>query len=398
MASIQEQLQNVRTMEDIVNLLSIIFTNLNNQSREYFDMFLNPVPMDLDLEMYNENGELVTVTHPNVAKMRISAYSGTGNPNGVQVATIGALYIDTNSRDIYYKATGSDSYGWQKIWTTSNLVSGMDFLAPNGDGSQVQNLNVDNVKSGTLPVQYGGTGRKSITGIIKGNGVNAFETAQVDVDYLAPSSFTGLIMTCPLEVVPDGWLICDGFVYNMVDYPRLGAKLGSKYGGDGITTFGVPNLIGQYVKYGTTVSVGTVEEGHIGAHTHTGTATAVGAHKHGLGPQSAGGTAGTGGRYGTVRIYGQFQSRNDDEPFTNTDGLSSRTGAINLVGRARYGGCSTGKSNGGYLGIRIDTNYASSWSGAMTEEGAHSHTLSISNAGTGSNEVDHIVMVPIIKY
>ena len=82
MSTIEERLQNVRTLEDIVNLLTILFTNLNNQNEQYYDMFLNPVPMDLDLERYDENGELVTVVHPNVAKMRISTYTGTGSPNG----------------------------------------------------------------------------------------------------------------------------------------------------------------------------------------------------------------------------------------------------------------------------------------------------------------------------
>ena len=63
-------------------------------------MFLNPVAMDLNLERYNENGELVVVTLPNVAKMRVNAYSGEGNPNGVQSASVGALYVDTITRSI----------------------------------------------------------------------------------------------------------------------------------------------------------------------------------------------------------------------------------------------------------------------------------------------------------
>lgn len=39
-----------------------------------------------------------------------------------------------------------------------------------------------------------------------------------------------------------GALLCNGGVYNVADYPDLGAYLGSKYGGDGVTTFGVPNF------------------------------------------------------------------------------------------------------------------------------------------------------------
>lgn len=36
-----------------------------------------------------------------------------------------------------------------------------------------------------------------------------------------------------------------GNVYNIADYPEAGAILGSKYGGDGVTTFGTPDLRGK---------------------------------------------------------------------------------------------------------------------------------------------------------
>jgi len=38
------------------------------------------------------------------------------------------------------------------------------------------------------------------------------------------------------------WLNCDGTVYNISDYPYLGAILGSSWGGNGLTTFAVPDL------------------------------------------------------------------------------------------------------------------------------------------------------------
>ncbi len=36
------------------------------------------------------------------------------------------------------------------------------------------------------------------------------------------------------------WLLCDGTVYNIAIYPALGNLLGNEFGGDGVTTFGVP--------------------------------------------------------------------------------------------------------------------------------------------------------------
>lgn len=41
------------------------------------------------------------------------------------------------------------------------------------------------------------------------------------------------------------YLLCDGSVHNIADYPYLGAKYGSKFGGNGATTFGVQDLQGR---------------------------------------------------------------------------------------------------------------------------------------------------------
>lgn len=52
----------------------------------------------------------------------------------------------------------------------------------------------------------------------------------------------GLIMLWPKGAMPTGWLECDGTTYNIADYPDLSTYLGTTYGGNGTTTFGVPNI------------------------------------------------------------------------------------------------------------------------------------------------------------
>lgn len=133
MATIEERLQNVRTMEDVVYLLSVLFTNLNNQNKMYYDMFLNPTPMDIDLERYDENGKLVTVTLPNRAKDRIWVLTGKGNPNGQIAAKIGTIYLDETSKNLWFKSDGADSdtSGWKQIYDSSD-----EFLRPDGNGDR----------------------------------------------------------------------------------------------------------------------------------------------------------------------------------------------------------------------------------------------------------------------
>lgn len=41
---------------------------------------------------------------------------------------------------------------------------------------------------------------------------------------------------------PQGWMTCDGTTLSATQYPTLFAMLGNTYGGDGKTTFALPNL------------------------------------------------------------------------------------------------------------------------------------------------------------
>jgi len=45
--------------------------------------------------------------------------------------------------------------------------------------------------------------------------------------------------------IPPGSLLAFGQVLNIADFPSLGAKFGAKYGGNGVTTFGMPNKRGR---------------------------------------------------------------------------------------------------------------------------------------------------------
>lgn len=57
--------------------------------------------------------------------------------------------------------------------------------------------------------------------------------------------FLGEIKIFAGNYAPQDWLICDGRLVNIADYNALFALLGTVYGGNGATTFALPDLRGR---------------------------------------------------------------------------------------------------------------------------------------------------------
>ena len=80
--------------------------------------------------------------------------------------------------------------------------------------------------------------------------------------------------TCPIGTVlsfagqtaPNGYLLCNGASYKVVDYPDLYAVIGNTYGGD-TENFNVPNLVDKFIQGSTTSG----EEKEAGLPNITGT-------------------------------------------------------------------------------------------------------------------------------
>jgi microcystin-dependent protein len=61
------------------------------------------------------------------------------------------------------------------------------------------------------------------------------------------NGFLGEIRVWPLSYAPQNWAMCDGSLLDSRTNSDLAALLGTTYGGDGTSTFGLPNLMGRTV-------------------------------------------------------------------------------------------------------------------------------------------------------
>ena|ERR1700722_5647206 len=86
---------------------------------------------------------------------------------------------------------------------------------------------------------------------------------------------------------PDGWLLCDGSLYPIQQFEALYALIGTTYGGDGASTFAVPDMRGRVPVHQTT-SYLMGQRG--GAETVTLNAQQTPAHSHQLMGVAANGT------------------------------------------------------------------------------------------------------------
>lgn len=71
------------------------------------------------------------------------------------------------------------------------------------------------------------------------------------------------------------WLYCDGSVLNIADYPILFEAIGDVAGGDGVTTFAVPDMSDRFPRGSLTPGA----TGGADTHTHN-THTTAGSHQH----------------------------------------------------------------------------------------------------------------------
>ena len=96
--------------------------------------------------------------------------------------------------------------------------------------------------------------------------------------------FIGQIQAFGFNYPPRGWAKCEGQLLAINAYQSLFSLLGTTFGGDGRTTFGLPDLRGRsIVGMGNGPGLGDVRWGEKGgAENHTLTAAQIPSHAHGV--------------------------------------------------------------------------------------------------------------------
>ncbi|MFD0860886.1 tail fiber protein [Sungkyunkwania multivorans] len=98
-----------------------------------------------------------------------------------------------------------------------------------------------------------------------------------------PNPFYAEIILFAGNFAPQGWAFCHGQLLPISSNTALFSILGTQYGGDGITTFALPDLRGRVpVGVGNGPGLSNVNEGQqFGAETHVLTTSQMPSHNHG---------------------------------------------------------------------------------------------------------------------
>jgi microcystin-dependent protein len=120
----------------------------------------------------------------------------------------------------------------------------------------------------------------------------------------ATEPFLGQLALVPYNFAPKGWALCNGQILSINQNTALFSLLGTTYGGDGITTFALPDLRGRVpISAGQGAGLSNYDLGQTGgSETHALTVSELPAHSHALSADTSVGT--------TERPGGALPARN----------------------------------------------------------------------------------------
>lgn len=181
------------------------------------------------------------------------------------------------------------------------------------------------------------------------------------------SLLVGTVHEFPFQPSDPWWVPCYGQTLNVADYPLLASRIGTTYGGDGTTTFKLPDRRGR-------VAAGVDNMGGVSANRLTG-------QTGGLNGDTLGAT---GGAETHTLTTGQMPQHN------HTAGVT-----INSAGNHNHDVARGGTGGGNYVQTGSS---ATSGSVSTSTDGAHTHTGTVTVNNNGSGQAHNNVQPTIAQY
>jgi microcystin-dependent protein len=161
--------------------------------------------------------------------------------------------------------------------------------------AKIADANVTTAKIAANAVTTAKMAREGTAGqVLTSNGAGSDPSFQ---DLAAASGMpSGAIIAVAMNTAPTGYLKCNGATVSRATYAALFAAIGTTFGnGDGSTTFGLPDLRGEWIRgwaddraVDTSRAFGSTQAEMIGPHNHTastsGSTSSDGAHTHEVKP------------------------------------------------------------------------------------------------------------------
>lgn len=184
----------------------------------------------------------------------------------------------------------------------------------------------------------------------------------------------GMIAAFAANVIPTGWLKCNGAAVSRTTYANLFARIGTTYGaGDGSTTFNLPDLRGETIRgwddargVDSGRTFGSWQDGQNVSHTHTGT-TSSESHTHTWS--------------GTTSSYSHIHTATAAKSGGLVGGSSSGTGGVSTSAT-----------------IITSSNAHTHTVSGTTSSDAHTHTMTTSASGGTEVRVRNLALLYCIKY
>jgi hypothetical protein len=169
-------------------------------------------------------------------KYTLDVDNGSGNH-------VGKFYTRPFKPTSFFEELGEGVSEWTQLGSTQN-GAGTTFMAPGVAPLVIGAANSANYLNGgvlgfILKDSIDGTEIANPNFTTQGSRLDPF-----DDDYVNTWTMAGNAYIQPN--VADGWLHCDGSIYDIADYEDLFEMISNRFGGDGVTTFAVPNLIGFF--------------------------------------------------------------------------------------------------------------------------------------------------------